>query len=50
VQKAISTFSKLIIDFSKSWPFVLIGRFLDRFGKGIRLLQEMRLLQKIVMS
>jgi len=36
VQKAISTFSKLIIGFSKSWPFVLIGRFLDRFGKGIR--------------
>jgi MFS family permease len=33
---SLSTFSKLIIGFSKTWPFVLIGRFIDRFGKGIR--------------
>jgi len=33
---SLSTFSKLIIGFSKTWPIVLIGRFIDRFGKGIR--------------
>jgi MFS family permease len=33
---SLSTFSKLIIGFSKTWPLVLIGRFIDRFGKGIR--------------
>jgi len=32
----LSTFSKLIIGLAQSWPFVLIGRFIDRFGKGIR--------------
>ena len=33
---SLSTSSKLIIGFSKTWPIVLIGRFFDRFGKGIR--------------
>jgi len=33
---SFSTFSKLIIGLAKSWPIVLTGRFLDRFGKGIR--------------
>lgn len=33
---SLSTLSKLIIGLAHSWPFVLIGRFLDRFGKGIR--------------
>jgi len=33
---SLSTFSKLIIGFARSWPFVLLGRFIDRFGKGIR--------------
>jgi len=33
---SLSTFSKLIIGFAQSWPLVLLGRFMDRFGKGIR--------------
>ena len=33
---SLSTFAKLIIGLAKTWPFVLIGRFIDRFGKGIR--------------
>jgi len=33
---ALSTFSKIILGLSYIWPFVLIARFLDRFGKGIR--------------
>jgi MFS family permease len=33
---SLSTFSKLIIGFAQSWPLVLVGRFMDRFGKGIR--------------
>jgi MFS family permease len=33
---SLSTISKLIIGISKSWPLVLVGRFIDRFGKGIR--------------
>jgi len=33
---SFSTFSKLIIGWAKTWPLGLIGRFLDRFGKGIR--------------
>ncbi len=32
---SLSTFSKLILGLSYIWPFVLIARFLDRFGKGI---------------
>jgi len=32
----LSTLSKLIIGFAKAWPLVLVGRFIDRFGKGIR--------------
>ena len=32
----LSTFSKIILGLSYIWPFVLIARFLDRFGKGIR--------------
>jgi len=33
---SFSTFSKLIIGWAITWPLVLIGRFLDRFGKGVR--------------
>jgi len=33
---ALSTFSKIILGLSYSWPLVLIARFFDRFGKGIR--------------
>ena len=33
---SLSTFSKLVLGLSYIWPFVLIARFLDRFGKGIR--------------
>jgi len=32
----LSTFSKIIFGLSYIWPFVLIARFVDRFGKGIR--------------
>jgi MFS family permease len=33
---SLSTLSKLMIGLAKGWPLVLIGRFIDRFGKGIR--------------
>ncbi len=33
---SLSTFSKIILGLSYIWPFVLLARFLDRFGKGIR--------------
>ena len=33
---SLSTFSKVILGLSYIWPFVLIARFVDRFGKGIR--------------
>ena len=33
---SLSTFSKLIIGLAKTWTLVLVGRFVDRFGKGIR--------------
>jgi len=33
---SLSTFSKIILGLSNIWPFVLIARFVDRFGKGIR--------------
>ncbi len=33
---SLSTFSKVILGLSYVWPFVLIARFLDRVGKGIR--------------
>ncbi|NTW71688.1 MAG: MFS transporter [Eubacteriaceae bacterium] len=33
---SFSTISKLIIGAAYGWPLVLIGRFIDRFGKGIR--------------
>lgn len=33
---SLSTISKLIIGVALSWPIVLLGRFIDRFGKGIR--------------
>lgn len=33
---SLSTFSKVVLGLSYIWPFVLIARFLDRFGKGIR--------------
>jgi MFS family permease len=32
----LSTLSKLIIGIAMGWPLVLLGRFIDRFGKGIR--------------
>jgi MFS family permease len=33
---SLSTFSKVILGLSYIWPFVLVARFIDRFGKGIR--------------
>ncbi len=33
----ISTFSKIIFGLSYIQPFVLLARFIDRFGKGIRI-------------
>jgi len=33
---SLSTFSKIILGLSYIWPFVLVARFIDRFGKGIR--------------
>jgi MFS-type transporter involved in bile tolerance (Atg22 family) len=33
---SLSIISKLIIGVALSWPIVLLGRFIDRFGKGIR--------------
>ncbi|PIU29003.1 MAG: MFS transporter [Candidatus Hydromicrobium americanum] len=32
----LSTLSKIILGLSYSWPLVLVARFFDRFGKGIR--------------
>jgi MFS family permease len=32
----ISSVSKVIIGFATGWPLVLIARFTDRFGKGVR--------------
>ena len=32
----LSTFSKIILGLSYVWPLVLVARFFDRFGKGIR--------------
>jgi len=31
-----STFSKLILGLAQSWPLVLLGRAIDRLGKGLR--------------
>src|SRR5260221_12219277 len=31
-----SAFSKIIIAFAYTWPFVLLGRIVDKFGKGAR--------------
>ncbi len=33
---SFSTFSKILIGLAGSWPLVLLGRFVDRLGKGIR--------------
>ena len=33
---SFSTISKLIIGIAFNWPMVLLGRFIDRFGKGVR--------------
>lgn len=33
---SFSTISKLIIGLALSWPMVLLARFIDRFGKGVR--------------
>lgn len=33
---AFSAIAKVIIAFSYSWPVVLVGRTIDRFGKGMR--------------
>jgi len=33
---SLSTISKIILGFAFSWPWVLLGRFIDRFGKGVR--------------
>lgn len=32
----LSAFSKIILGLSYTWPLVLVARFFDRFGKGIR--------------
>jgi MFS family permease len=32
----ISSISKLVIGFAQTWPLVLVARFFDRTGKGIR--------------
>jgi MFS family permease len=32
----LSSVSKLLIGFATAWPLVLVARFLDRFGKGLR--------------
>ncbi|MDO9548601.1 MAG: MFS transporter [Candidatus Marinimicrobia bacterium] len=31
-----SAFSKILLGLAYSWPLVLIARFIDRFGKGVR--------------
>ena len=33
---SLSTVSKILIGLAKTWPFVLLARFVDRFGKGTR--------------
>jgi MFS family permease len=33
---SISTISKPLIAFAYTWPLVLVARFMDRFGKGVR--------------
>ena len=33
---SLSSISKLILGFALAWPLVLLGRFIDRFGKGTR--------------
>ena len=33
---SFSTLSKVILGFANAWPMVLFGRFIDRFGKGVR--------------
>lgn len=33
---ALSSLGKLMLFFAYSWPIVLISRFVDRFGKGVR--------------
>ena len=33
---SLSTISKLVLGLALGWPMILLGRFLDRFGKGIR--------------
>jgi MFS family permease len=33
---SFSAISKIILSLAFSWPFVLMARFIDRFGKGIR--------------
>jgi MFS family permease len=33
---SLSTIAKPVIGIASSWPFVLVGRFLDRLGKGVR--------------
>lgn len=33
---SFSTASKIIIGAAHGWPMVLLGRFVDRFGKGVR--------------
>ena len=33
---SLSAVSKILIGLARSWPFVLLARFVDRFGKGTR--------------
>ena len=33
---SFSTFSKLLLALAYAWPMVLLARFVDRFGKGVR--------------
>lgn len=33
---SLAAFGKLMLAFAVAWPFVLVARFVDRFGKGVR--------------
>ena len=33
---SLSAISKILLGLASSWPFVLVARFIDRFGKGTR--------------
>lgn len=33
---SLSAISKIVLGLASTWPVVLVGRFIDRFGKGVR--------------